>query len=697
MRGWKDLEVVETIYEEDHEDYYSSSSSSTSSSLLLTPSTTLTTTLESTVKAWTLATGLETDVVIEVQEECFHLHKDPLISRSGFLKRHLTESTKITLAPPLNITAETFSTVADFCYTSYIVITPFNVAALRIAAELLDMTEDNGNGDENLQWKTETYFCQAISVNRDYAVIILRSCLTLLPEAEETALLASRCIEALVLMDGVDDVNGWIDDVKSLTVEEFQMIADSLHDLFTRSHDLLYRIVDVYLKENNEKIREEEKTRICSSVDCNKLSSQLIIHAVQNPRMPLRFIVRAMLVEQLTTRDSIFSTLAIKNHHYYKPQNNNNKKDTNNNEAAITLGTILRRDAALRQFAQLKEYVEATSSKIESLEREVINMKKFLNDHQCEKKLQRADHSGGRSLSFRFSSSENNNNKIERGERGSTSLLSFRFSCDNIGGDQRNGTTGGSFSSSSLSASSSFSERSSSFSDIHKRSRTTTTTTTTDSRSLGWRVMNGLNVGKSTNIAWHECSVGKLDRQQLLKQKGCVIWITGLSGSGKSTVACALSRRLNHRGKLSYILDGDNVRHGLNRDLSFKAEDRAENIRRIGEVAKLFADAGVICIASLISPYRRERDACRELLPDGEFIEVFMDVPLHICEARDSKGLYKLARAGKIKGFTGVDDPYEPPLNSEIVIQVKDGECSSPFDMADQVVSYLEEKGFLQA
>ncbi|XP_057488174.1 adenylyl-sulfate kinase, chloroplastic-like, partial [Actinidia eriantha] len=120
---------------------------------------------------------------------------------------------------------------------------------------------------------------------------------------------------------------------------------------------------------------------------------------------------------------------------------------------------------------------------------------------------------------------------------------------------------------------------------------------------------------------------------------------------GKSTLACALSRGLHSRGKLTYILDGDNVRHGLNRDLSFKAEDRAENIRRIGEVAKLFADAGVICIASLISPYRKDRDACRSLLPEGDFIEVFMNVPLQVCEARDPKGLYKLARAGKIKGF----------------------------------------------
>uniref|UniRef100_A0ACD5XD67 Uncharacterized protein n=2 Tax=Avena sativa TaxID=4498 RepID=A0ACD5XD67_AVESA len=173
------------------------------------------------------------------------------------------------------------------------------------------------------------------------------------------------------------------------------------------------------------------------------------------------------------------------------------------------------------------------------------------------------------------------------------------------------------------------------------------------------------NIGKSTNILWHDCPIGQPERQKLLGQKGCVIWITGLSGSGKSTVACALSRELHCRGHHTYVLDGDNLRHGLNRDLSFKAEDRTENIRRVGEVAKLFADAGTICIASLISPYRRDRDACRALVPDSRFIEVFMDLPLEICEARDPKGLYKLARTGKIKGFTGVDDPYESPVNSE--------------------------------
>lgn len=205
------------------------------------------------------------------------------------------------------------------------------------------------------------------------------------------------------------------------------------------------------------------------------------------------------------------------------------------------------------------------------------------------------------------------------------------------------------------------------------------------------------SIEKSSNIVWHECSVSKHDRQNLLQQRGCVIWITGLSGSGKSTLACALSHSLHSRGKLTYVLDGDNLRHGLNRDLSFGADDRAENIRRVGEIAKLFVDAGVICIASLISPYRKDRDACRALLPKGDFIEVFMDAPLQLCEARDPKGLYKLARAGKIKGFTGIDDPYERPLNCEIVLQQKPDVCTTPCEMAETVVSYLEEHGYLQA
>ena len=190
--------------------------------------------------------------------------------------------------------------------------------------------------------------------------------------------------------------------------------------------------------------------------------------------------------------------------------------------------------------------------------------------------------------------------------------------------------------------------------------------------------------------------VKREERQRMLDQKGCVIWITGLSGSGKSTLACTLDHALMQRGKLSYVLDGDNVRHGLNNNLGFSAEDRAENIRRVGELAKLFADTGVICIASFISPYKKDRNACRKLMAPGDFIEVFMDVALEVCEQRDPKGLYKLARAGKIKGFTGIDDPYEDPQEPEIVMKAVNGEYASPQEMTVQMLAYLEENGFLK-
>ncbi|XP_073151125.1 adenylyl-sulfate kinase 3-like isoform X2 [Henckelia pumila] len=215
-----------------------------------------------------------------------------------------------------------------------------------------------------------------------------------------------------------------------------------------------------------------------------------------------------------------------------------------------------------------------------------------------------------------------------------------------------------------------------------------------ENKSIFFKMSSVVN---PTNIFWHECPIAKADREKLLNQQGCVVWITGLSGSGKSTLACSLGRQLHSRGKLSYVLDGDNLRHGLNKNLGFSPEHRMENIRRVGEVAKLFADAGLICIASLISPYRKDRDSCRALLPEENFIEVFLNMPLELCENRDPKGLYKLARAGKIKGFTGIDDPYEPPLNCEIELQQKDGICPTPNEMAGEVVTYLEDKGYLIA
>src|SRR5579872_1509270 len=199
---------------------------------------------------------------------------------------------------------------------------------------------------------------------------------------------------------------------------------------------------------------------------------------------------------------------------------------------------------------------------------------------------------------------------------------------------------------------------------------------------------------KATNVTWHEGSVSREERQQLLNQKGVTVWMTGLSASGKSTIACILEQMLLHKKKQSYRLDGDNIRMGLNKNLGFSADDRAENIRRIGEVAKLFADAGVIAITSFISPYRKDRDAVRANMKQGEFIEVYVNVSLEAAEKRDPKGLYKKARAGQIKGFTGIDDPYEAPEKAEIVIET---EKTSAEDAAKQILAYLEKGGYLTA
>jgi adenylylsulfate kinase len=198
----------------------------------------------------------------------------------------------------------------------------------------------------------------------------------------------------------------------------------------------------------------------------------------------------------------------------------------------------------------------------------------------------------------------------------------------------------------------------------------------------------------ATNLTWHEGAVTREERRRVLQQKGVIVWMTGLSGSGKSTIACILEQLLLNNGKAAYRLDGDNIRLGLNKGLSFSAEDRAENVRRIGEVAKLFADAGMIAITSFISPYRRDRESVRAIVPSGEFIECHIKASLEAAEKRDPKGLYKKARAGEIRGFTGIDDPYEAPANPEILI---DTESLAPADSAKKIYDYLEAAGYLKA
>ncbi len=200
---------------------------------------------------------------------------------------------------------------------------------------------------------------------------------------------------------------------------------------------------------------------------------------------------------------------------------------------------------------------------------------------------------------------------------------------------------------------------------------------------------------KSSNVVWQERLVRRDEREAQRGHRGAIVWFTGLSGSGKSTLAIEVEQRLFEAGVFSYVLDGDNIRHGLNGDLGFSPEDRTENIRRIGEVAKLFADAGAIVLTAFISPYRADRDGVRAIMerPD-DFVEVFVDCPLDVCERRDPKGLYAKARSGEIPNFTGISAPYEPPEAAEIRL---DTGALSVDEAADRVLEFLRERGYLDA
>lgn len=193
---------------------------------------------------------------------------------------------------------------------------------------------------------------------------------------------------------------------------------------------------------------------------------------------------------------------------------------------------------------------------------------------------------------------------------------------------------------------------------------------------------------KATNVVWHEHIVKREDREELLNQKGALLWFTGLSASGKSTIANEVASRLFKSGKLTYVLDGDNVRHGLNKNLGFSPEDREENIRRISEVGNLFVDAGLVTTTAFISPYRKDRDYAREILGEGRFIEIFVKASIETCEARDPKGLYKKAKSGEIKEFTGISAPYEEPLNAEIIL---DADTQTIEEEVETVINYLKD------
>jgi adenylylsulfate kinase len=197
---------------------------------------------------------------------------------------------------------------------------------------------------------------------------------------------------------------------------------------------------------------------------------------------------------------------------------------------------------------------------------------------------------------------------------------------------------------------------------------------------------------KSKNIFWHGAEVTRDEREQILGQKGCVVWLTGLSGSGKSTVTRRVEQKLLASGVHAYVLDGDNVRHNLNKDLGFSPKDRTENIRRVGAVAQLFADAGIVCLTAFISPYRADRDSARAMTEEGRFFEVFVSTSLEECERRDPKGLYKKARQGLIPEFTGVSAPYEEPEKAELTVKT---EGVSVDQSADEVIAFLRSRGIV--
>ncbi|CAH8305763.1 unnamed protein product [Eruca vesicaria subsp. sativa] len=406
MKRRTSLGIVDTINEEE-EDYMDHSSSFSSSSSSLSPSlqpriclSSPSMELESRVNKWSLVHNSKPDVLVHVGGTRFHLHKEPLSRNSGYLKRHLTDVNELTLSPPLNITAETFSLVTAFCYGAHIELTPFNIVSLRVAVELLLITGGN-NARDNLRNLTESYLRRVVFVNVNYISIVLRSCLNSLPESETTAFLVGRCIKALTEIGDGDCVNEFLEQAVILPAGYFIVVANAVQQHFPR-HDLLYRVVDAFIKERDGEITEEEKLQICNSIDCERLSPPLLLHAVQNPKMPLRFIVRAMLQEQNNTRRSIIAAA----------------------DSATTLESLLQRDTAARESYRLRAAMDSTGSRIKSLEKELEEMKRLISRESERIGESRSVMESARSASFNCVDESRN---VKKMQRGSVSSLSTTF------------------------------------------------------------------------------------------------------------------------------------------------------------------------------------------------------------------------------------------------------------------------------
>ncbi|WOK93134.1 BTB/POZ domain-containing protein [Canna indica] len=436
MKGWGELGVVDTIYEEEQEndddeeededddddddDDESFNSFSLSSSAILTPSPPQYSSslppppsLQSMVKEWSQEIGTKPDVLVRVHSKCFLLHREALVTRSGFFKRHLIENSAVSVSPPSKMTAETFAEIASFCYGAEVALTPGNLAALRVAAEWLEM---GGGEAAGLVRRTEAYFAQEVAADAGRAVAVLRSCVRFLegPDAEAAAAaeVAAGCAEALAAMDGGE--GRWVEEMAALPVAEFGRVARSLRERLVGDHDLLYKMVDGYLRNHDGKLTEEEKNRICYNINCTKLSHYLLLHLVQNPRLPLRFVVQAMLVEQLHTRRCILDHAAtasadVKPRHHRRSSSSKTRNESSccsnsrslsaaGDRQQLSLGAILQRDAARRRSTELRAAMEATSLRIQSLERDLAGLRQRLRWSEAK----RAEMDSMRSASFRI-------------------------------------------------------------------------------------------------------------------------------------------------------------------------------------------------------------------------------------------------------------------------------------------------------
>ncbi|KHN36300.1 BTB/POZ domain-containing protein [Glycine soja] len=465
-------------------------------------------------------------------------------------------------------------------------------------------------GEENLREVTESYFERVVGIG---ASMVLRSCVALLPEAETTASLASRCIEALVWEDDVSCMS----DVVGMHPQDFQTVSYSLNRRLP-NHDVLYKMVDLYLKENKcRKLTEEQKTEICNSIDCSKLSPHTLVNCVQNPQMPLRFIVQAILMEHLNTRRSVTAAATT---------------GAQQQLERTTLREILQRDTADRQTTQIKETMDSTYSRIQSLEKELRGMKKILHEHhQAEGEKIRNNNvlNSERSASFHFDPADAESSKIQRGGRGSVSSSGF-----------------------------------------------------------------GLDNMSSVQVPCQACSSAMFQNVEckLGFAKFCGINAVGLSRGRKSLLKPIMAKE-DHGASL--IVDGNPKCQG-------HQVNKPNGINHSAALSELFGfeemedkNIRLVDLSGISDPRKFFISMAKFTILNLHMLPVFIDVPLDVCEAKDPPtGLYKLARAGKIKasppGFTGIDDQYEPPYSCEIVIQQKGSECMSPGDTAEIVISYLE-------